>query len=165
MYQKLSAATLSPEALERAARYLRILSGLYGVLKPTDAIAPYRLEMGTRWEAGGAANLHEFWRKSITEQLQKELSANDFVVNLASDEYAKAVDFKALEAPVYKIDFKEWRNGKLKSISFNAKRARGEMTRWLLEHNITEANQLKDFSEDGYKLEEQADAHKLLFVK
>ena len=87
------------------------------------------------------------------------------MVNLASDEYAKAVDFKALEAPVYKIDFKEWRNGKLKSISFNAKRARGAMARWLLEHNITEAKQLTDFSEDGYKLEEQADAHKLLFVK
>lgn len=120
---------------------LRILSGMYGLLRPLDKIQPYRLEMGTKLPVGEAKDLYAFWKSKITAALNEELNADELFVNLASNEYFKAVDKKALKVPVITPIFKDFKNGKLKVISFYAKRARGTMARYLVEND---ARNLKD---------------------
>lgn len=153
VYQGLAAHSLEKEALEHAQKHIRILSGLYGVLRPLDLMAPYRLEMGTRFKTAKAPDLYRFWDDKIAHSLKADMEkANaDILVNLASQEYAKAIDKKALDAPILTIDFREIRDGKAKMISFFAKKARGLMARFIAENQLTDPEDLKAFDIDGYR--------------
>lgn len=152
VYQGLQAESLSEKQMELAQIRVRILSGLYGVLKPLDLIQPYRLEMGTRLKYYKSKDLYEFWNPAITKKIREALSesGNDVLVNLASKEYFKSIDTKKLKAEIVTPDFKDQKNGQYKMISFFAKKARGLMTRFVLENNITNANDLQAFDYEGY---------------
>ena len=152
VYQGLQAESLSEEKLVLAQTRVRILSGLYGVLKPLDLIQPYRLEMGIRLKYYRSKDLYEFWNPILTKKLKEALSesGSNVLVNLASKEYFKSVDTKKLKAEVITPDFKDQKNGEYIMISFFAKKARGLMTRFILENNITEVNDLQAFDSEGY---------------
>ena len=139
VYGGLSAETLTNRQITKAQGQLRILSGLYGLLRPLDAIQPYRLEMGTKFDTGEGDNLYKFWDETITQVLNDDLkeSSADVLLNLASIEYFKAVKVKQLERPVLTPIFKDRKNGAYKVISFFAKKARGLMVRYLLDKNPT----------------------------
>ncbi len=153
VYRGLDANSLNPADLEFAQSHLRILSGLYGLLRPLDAIQPYRLEMGSRVKNPHGANLHAFWRPVIAAALDKAVKAHDdpTIVCLASNEYAKAVDKKALAAPFIMVNFKEVKDGKTRAIMLYVKQARGMMARWAIENRIEKAGDLKKFKVGGYK--------------
>ncbi len=155
VYNGLDAYQLSEANIEKMQDKLRILSGLYGLLKPLDLIQPYRLEMGTKFGANGTKNLYEFWKQSIATHLNKELQDQELFVNLASNEYFKAVDKKTLKVPVITPVFKDWKNDKLKIISFYAKKARGTMSRYLIENDVESMDHLKAFNLDGYAFSEE----------
>ncbi len=168
VYKGLDAYSLSKHDLNYAQKKLLILSGLYGLLRPFDLILPYRLEMGTKINIGNSKNLYGYWKEKLTQTVNSIIKeqGHEFIVNLASKEYAKVLDFKALNAEVVDIDFKEWRNGKLKVISFNAKRARGGMARQIVENKIENIGDLKSCLIDGYKFDEKGSTeNKLLFIK
>jgi cytoplasmic iron level regulating protein YaaA (DUF328/UPF0246 family) len=152
VYTGLDAPTLSEENLNLAQQKLRILSGLYGVLKPLDLMQPYRLEMGTKFGAGRAKDLYAFWGNKITKNIQEAVneSGSKILVNLASNEYYKSIDSKKLDAEIVTPAFKDMKNGEYKMISFFAKKARGLMTRFILEHNIENAGDLQAFGAEGY---------------
>ncbi|WP_430612340.1 peroxide stress protein YaaA [Flavobacterium sp. JP2137] len=150
VYGGLDVYTLQTAKTDDLQDKLRILSGLYGLLKPLDLIEPYRLEMGTKMPVGAAANLYEFWKPLIAVQLNKEMKKGELLVNLASKEYFTAVDKKALIGTLVTPDFKELREGKLKSISFFAKKARGMMVRYILDCEVETIEGLKGFNLDGY---------------
>ncbi len=152
VYLGLDAASLSNDDLSFAQDHVRILSGLYGLLRPLDAIQPYRLEMGSRLKTPRGANLYDFWGDKISREIDKAVKAHKdpTVVNLASNEYFGAVDRKALKAPVVTPVFKDVKDGEAKIISFFAKRARGMMARWAAENRIERAEDLKDFAVEGY---------------
>jgi cytoplasmic iron level regulating protein YaaA (DUF328/UPF0246 family) len=152
VYAGLDARSLQADAIAFAQRHLRILSGLYGLLRPLDLIHPYRLEMGTKLATPGGKDLYAFWGETITEALNAELSAtrSTALVNLASEEYFKSVKPKRLSAPVITPVFEDWKNGKYKIISFYAKRARGMMARFAIENGITDVEQLKTFDVGDY---------------
>ncbi|MEO1250793.1 MAG: peroxide stress protein YaaA [Pseudomonadota bacterium] len=156
VYLGLDAQTLGADDLAFAQDHLRILSGLYGVLRPLDAIEPYRLEMGSRLKNPRGATLYDFWGASIAKELNKAAKGADdpTIVNLASNEYFSAVDRDALKAPIVTPVFKEEKDGKLRQLQFFAKRARGAMARWAIRNRITRAEDLKGFKEDGYKFRE-----------
>ena len=148
VYTGLDAESLSEDDLTFAQQHLRILSGLYGVLRPLDLMQAYRLEMGTRLDNPKGKNLYEFWGDKVTEQLNAE--PQPIMVNLASNEYFKVVSKKLLSAPVITPVFKDTKNGNLKVISFFAKKARGLMARYIIENRITDVEQLKQFDVAGY---------------
>lgn len=152
VYVGLNAPSLSEEKLHLSQQKLRILSGLYGVLKPLDLIQPYRLEMGTKFGAGKAKDLYTFWSKKITPKVQEAIneSGSKILVNLASNEYYKSIDPKKLEAEIVTPAFKDMKNGEYKMISFFAKKARGLMSRFILENNIDNADDLQAFDYEGY---------------
>jgi cytoplasmic iron level regulating protein YaaA (DUF328/UPF0246 family) len=152
VYQGLDANSLSAKELKFAQKHLRILSGLYGLLKPLDLIQPYRLEMGTKFANSRGSNLYQFWGDSITEKLNDQLAKEKTptVINLASNEYFKAVKPKLLNAEVITPVFKDQKNGQYKIISFYAKKARGLMAAYMIKNGITEAKDLKKFNSDGY---------------
>lgn len=150
VYQGLDAYSIPEEKLDHLQDTLRILSGLYGVLKPLDLMQPYRLEMGTQLKVGRKKNLYEFWKKEITDHLNKELEDGELFVNLASNEYFGAVDEKKLKVPVIMPIFKDWKNDKLKIISFFAKKARGSMVRYILDTDAKTLDDIKGFDYDGY---------------
>ncbi|KGO88955.1 peroxide stress protein YaaA [Flavobacterium suncheonense] len=150
VYIGLDVYTLPTEKLEVLQDKLRILSGLYGLLKPLDLIQPYRLEMGTQLPVGKNKNLYEFWKAKITKALNQELKKGDLFVNLASNEYFSAVDVKALKVPVITPEFKDYKDGKLKMISFFAKKARGMMVRYIIDTNAETLEDLKGFNYEGY---------------
>ena len=152
VYQGLQAATLSEEKLVLAQTKLRILSGLYGVLKPLDLIQPYRLEMGTKLKYYKSKDLYAFWNLLITKNINEAVaeSGSNVLVNLASAEYFKSIDRKKLKAEIVTPDFKEFKNGSYIMISFFAKRARGLMTRFILENDIKEPTDLLAFNSEGY---------------
>ena len=154
VYQGLNATTLSLEQLELAQRKLRILSGLYGVLKPLDLMQPYRLEMGTKLKYYKSKDLYAFWNPLITKIINEAVaeSGSKVLVNLASNEYFKSIDKKKLKAEIVTPDFKEFKNGSYKMISFFAKRARGLMSRFILENNISDSLDLLAFESEGYAL-------------
>ena len=129
---------------------LRILSGLYGLLKPLDLMQAYRLEMGTSIPIGKNKNLYEFWKKTITKTLNSELQKGELFINLASNEYFHAVDVKALKVPVITPEFKDYKDGQLKMISFFAKKARGMMVRYILDTDAETIDDLKGFNYEGY---------------
>ena len=145
---------------------LRILSGQYGLLRPLDQIKPYRLEMGTKLVIGRSKNLYEFWQKEVTEALISDLDSDEIMVNLASNEYAKCVDFSALENQVITPVFKEFKNGIYKVLAVYAKNARGLMSRFILETGAQSKEDLMAFSSGGYALsKELSQGDELVFVR
>ena len=158
VYAGFDARSLKPKQLDWAQEHVRILSGLYGVLRPFDMIHPHRLEMGTRLATADGKDLYSFWGERITQTLnaQLEATAADALVNLASEEYFKSVKPKLLKAPVITPVFEEWKGGKYKIISFFAKRARGMMARYAAVKGLTDPEKLKKFNEDGYEFDKRA---------
>ncbi len=152
VYQGLDAETLPEELLEKAQKKLRILSGLYGVLKPLDLIQPYRLEMGTKMKYYRAKDLYEFWNPQLTKKIKEAVdeSGNPVLVNLASKEYFKSIDTKMLKTEIITPEFRDSKNGKYIIVSFFAKKARGLMTRFILENDISDFRELQAFEADGY---------------
>ena len=150
VYTGLDAYTIPTDKFPVLEDKLRILSGLYGVLKPLDLMQPYRLEMGTSLPIGTKKNLYEFWKKKVTASLNSELQENELFINLASNEYFSAVDTKTLKVPVITPEFKDYKDGKLKMISFFAKKARGLMVRYIIDTNAETIEDLKQFNYDGY---------------
>ena len=150
VYNGIDAYSIPSEKLEVLQGRLFILSGLYGLLKPLDLMQPYRLEMGTKLPVGESKNLYEFWKKTITTALNKSLSKDELFVNLASTEYFSAVDIKALKVPIITPEFKDYKDGKLKMISFFAKKARGLMVRYIIDSNAQTIDDLKGFNYEGY---------------
>ena len=150
VYTGLDAYTIPMDKFPILEDKLRILSGLYGVLKPLDLMQPYRLEMGTSLPIGTKKNLYEFWKKKVTASLNSELQENELFINLASNEYFSAVDTKTLKVPVITPEFKDYKDGKLKMISFFAKKARGLMVRYIIDTNAETIEDLKQFNYDGY---------------
>lgn len=153
VYQGLEAPTLSKTDVEYAQSHLRILSGLYGVLKPLDIIEPYRLEMGTSLSIGKNKSLYEFWGDKISKELNEALKNHDkkIVINLASNEYFKSIDKKKLDAEVVSPQFKDAKNGQYKVIAFYAKKARGMMSRYIIENKISHLVDLQGFDYGGYR--------------
>jgi cytoplasmic iron level regulating protein YaaA (DUF328/UPF0246 family) len=153
VYSGLDANSFTTEDFDFAQQHMRILSGLYGLLKPLDLMQAYRLEMGTKLENIRGANLYQFWGEIITELLNSALSAqgDKVLINLASNEYFKSVKKKALNAEIITPAFKDWKNGQYKMISFYAKKARGLMARYIIQNKLTEVEQLKDFDLAGYQ--------------
>lgn len=156
VYAGLDAYNLDEQSVEFAQRHFRILSGLYGVLRPLDLMQPYRLEMGTKLKADGASSLYEFWGDDITDCLNKDIrdQGDNVLVNLASNEYFSSVNKKALDAMIITPHFKDEKNGKFKIISFYAKKARGMMARYIIENQLSEVSQLKEFDTAGYYFDE-----------
>ncbi len=152
VYDGLSARTLQPADLEWAQSHVAILSGLYGVLRPLDRMQPYRLEMGTALKVGPAANLYQYWGAQIAQCLNEQLAADKtpVVVNLASQEYFKAVDLKTLQARVIECVFEDWKDGRYKIISFFAKKARGLMARYAITQRVATPKKLEGFNLEGY---------------
>ena len=152
VYEGLQARTLSAPQRDWLQQHVCILSGLDGVLRPLDRMQPYRLEMGTRLATAAGSNLYQFWGRQIAEHLNTRLRADTtpVVVNLASQEYFKAVDRKALKARVIECVFEDWKGGNYKIISFFAKRARGLMARYAITHRIATPHKLEGFDLDGY---------------
>jgi cytoplasmic iron level regulating protein YaaA (DUF328/UPF0246 family) len=168
VYVGLNAYAFDSGDFEFAQQHLRILSGLYGVLRPLDLIQPYRLEMGIKLANKQGSNLYQFWGGSIAESLNRQLgeSGGDTLVNLASNEYFKSVDTSKLEANVVTPVFKDYKNGKYKIISFYAKKARGLMAAWLITNRITDPANLTQFDLAGYKYSKQDSSNgQLVFLR
>jgi len=159
-YQGLEAASLDADEMAWAQDHFRILSGLYGVLRPLDAMQPYRLEMGSRLKNGRGKNLYEFWGSRISDTLNAQAAAvgSSLLVNCASQEYFGAVDLTALKLSVITPVFMEDKNGTPKVVSFYAKRARGAMARYIIQHRLEDAEALKDFDTGGYAYQPELSA-------
>ena len=168
VYTGLDAASLSAADFDYAQQPLRILSGLSGVLRPLDLMQPYRLEMGTRLENSEGKNLYEFWGERLTDSLNQCLAEQktSVLLNLASNEYFKAVKPKQLNGTLINVDFKDLKNDQYKIISFYAKKARGVMARYVIQHKIDSVEALKNFTEQGYYYSaEQSKPDHLVFLR
>lgn len=147
-YRGLQADSFTEEDFQFAQKHLRILSGLYGVLRPLDLISPYRLEMGIKWRITSFSNLYQYWGERITKEIFS--SADGVIINLASNEYAKAVNLKAYRGQVITPIFKDFKNGSYQTVMMYAKHARGAMSRFIIWNRITNPEDLKGFDTDGY---------------
>ncbi len=158
VYQGLDTSSMSSDNFKFAQKHMRILSGLYGLLKPLDLIQPYRLEMGTKFVNNKGKNLYEFWGEQINHSLEKALSKQQSpeLINLASNEYFKAVKAKQLSYQIITPHFKDFKNGQYKIISFFAKRARGLMSRYIIQNEINSPDDIKEFEMDGYKFDQKS---------
>jgi len=167
VYEGIDAATISSSNHDKLQNTLRILSGLYGILKPFDEIKPYRLEMGTKLSINGSNNLYDFWNKDVTNSILKEIKGEDIIVNLASNEYFSVVDSSLIGNTIITPQFKDFKNGKLKIISFYAKKARGLMTRYLIDNNIESSSDIENFNSSGYmfSLDETSNPLEPVFVR
>ena len=168
VYTGLEAETMSTNDLEFAQAHLRILSGLYGLLRPLDLMQPYRLEMGLKFSNQRGKNLYEFWGERITDAINADLASagTETLVNLASNEYFKAVKTKSLNADIITPQFKDLKNGQYKMISFFAKKARGVMARYIIDNQLTDPDQLKSFTGSGYYFSaEQSSGNNLVFLR
>jgi cytoplasmic iron level regulating protein YaaA (DUF328/UPF0246 family) len=166
VYIGLDAYTLSEDKIQQLQQKLRIISGQYGLLKPLDLVQPYRLEMGTKLKIGEKDNLYQYWNSKITNALNSELSDNEVFVNLASNEYFKVINPKLLKVPVITPVFKDYKNGKLKMISFFAKKARGLMVRYIVDNAIETIEDLKGFNYEGYMFDANlSSAKELVFTR
>ena len=154
VFKGIDVASLSEEKIPELQEKLRILSGLYGLLKPLDLIQPYRLEMGTKLPVGSTENLYKFWDHTLVDSLNEELADKELLVNLASTEYFKALPKKALKVPMITPVFKELKNGEYKIVMTYAKTARGLMVRYILDNNIQTIAGLKGFNIDNYRFSE-----------
>jgi cytoplasmic iron level regulating protein YaaA (DUF328/UPF0246 family) len=164
-YRGLDINTFPLEKIDQLQEKVSIISGLYGILRPLDLIMPYRLEMKTPLKIKGYNDLKDYWREEITNFLKEELKGKP-LVNLASVEYAEAIDKEKLDAPFVQVDFKENKDGKYKIIGLLAKRARGAMARWIAENDIDNVEELKAFSVGGYRFsDEMSSENHLVFVR
>jgi len=168
VYSGLDANTFSEDDFNFAQQHFRILSGLYGLLKPLDLMQAYRLEMGTKLDNVRGANLYQFWGDIITNELNQALAeqGDDILINLASTEYFKAVNKKSLNATIITPQFKDWKNGQYKIISFFAKKARGLMARYIIQNQITTIEQVKNFDLAGYQFSNDlSQGNELVFTR
>ncbi|SHG51553.1 peroxide stress protein YaaA [Winogradskyella jejuensis] len=166
VYRGLDAYSIDMKKLDKVEDTVRIISGLYGILKPLDLIQPYRLEMGTKFPVGKNKNLYEFWRKKVTQALNDELEDDELFLNLASNEYFKAIDTKAIKVPVIHVNFKEFKNGKYKTIAIFAKLARGLMTRYIIDTDAKTIEDIKGFNYDNYGFSEELSSdNELVFTR
>jgi len=150
-YTGLDILSFSKTDLKQAQKKLRILSGLYGILKPLDLIQPYRLEMGTKFKFGQYKNLYEYWSEDVTEYINNECKDQDLLINCASNEYFSVINKKKIKSKIITPAFKELKDGEYKMISFFAKRARGMMAKYIIQNNVEDLASLKKFNLDGYK--------------
>ena len=162
VYKGLDVYSVAQDKLDFMQNSLRIISGLYGLLKPFDLIQPYRLEMGTKLQVDNNKNLYEFWREKITNELNDQLTENEPVLNLASNEYFKAIDTKVIKTHIFTANFKQLKDGQYKTIAIFSKRARGMMARFIIDNNITDISDLKSFNYDGYLYSESLSTYKEL---
>jgi cytoplasmic iron level regulating protein YaaA (DUF328/UPF0246 family) len=170
VYTGLDAESFKREDFEFAQSHLRILSGLYGLLRPLDLMQPYRLEMGTRFENRRGKDLYAFWGEKLTralnEELRQDVHDEPVLINLASNEYFKSIKTSKLDARLITPQFKDWKNGKYKIISFYAKKARGMMCRYAIQNRITQADELKKFDLGGYAFStEQSSGDEWVFLR
>ena len=166
VYRGLDAYTLKENTFDKLQDTVRILSGLYGVLKPMDLIQAYRLEMGTKLAIGVRKNLYQFWSTTVTKALNEELQDDELFLNLASNEYFKVIDKKALKVPIIHVDFKDLNKGEYKTIGIFAKLARGLMTRYILDTNSKTIDDIKGFNYEGYGFSEpMSKANTLVFIR
>ena len=166
VYRGLDAKTLDKNAVNYLQKNYRILSGLYGLLKPSDKVMLYRLEMGRNFKFDHYKNLYEFWREKITEQLNSELKSKDLILNLASNEYFKVLDKTQLKAPVIDFEFYELKEGKPKTVVVYTKHARGLVVRYCAEHQVKTLNEVKGFNLEGYRIDEKLSTKtKLVFTR
>jgi cytoplasmic iron level regulating protein YaaA (DUF328/UPF0246 family) len=166
VYSGLDAYTLPADKIVDLQDRLFILSGLYGLLKPLDLMQPYRLEMGTQMPVGTHKNLYAFWKPKLTKAINASLLKGELFVNLASNEYFSAVDVKALKVPVITPEFKDYKDGKLKMISFFAKKARGLMVRYIVDTNAQTLEDLQGFNYEGYQFDSNLSTPlKLVFTR
>lgn len=166
VYTGLDAYSIPAEKYEVLEDKVRILSGLYGILKPLDLIEPYRLEMGKKLKVGKNENLYQIWKPLIADYLNKEMEEGEELINLASTEYFSAVDTKLLKSKVITPEFKDYKDDKLKVISFFAKKARGLMARYIVENNINSAEDLKMFNVEGYVFDDSLSTNdKYIFTR
>lgn len=158
--------SLEEEKIPLLQDRLRILSGLYGLLKPLDLIQPYRLEMGTKLKVGGSENLYKFWNNKLVDSLNKELKDDELLVNLASTEYFKALPKKALKVPMITPVFKDFKNGQYKIVMTYAKKARGLMVRYIIDNDVNTIEDLKGFNSAAYRYsEEMSSGNDLVFTR
>lgn len=166
VYRGLDAYSIPIDKIDKVQETVRILSGLYGILKPLDLMQPYRLEMGTKLSVGKAKNLYEFWKKDLTKALNSELKDDELFLNLASVEYFKAIDKQALKVPVVDVDFKELKNGNYKTIAVYAKLARGLMTRYIIDNDAKTLDDVKGFDLENYRFHDKLSVeNKLVFTR
>lgn len=165
-YTGLDAFSLPAEKTEKLQNTLRIISGLYGILKPLDLIQAYRLEMGTKLAIKKNKDLYQFWKKTITNTLNSELENGELLVNLASQEYSHAVDFEKIKSPVIHVEFKDLKNEELKTIAIYAKKARGMMTRYIIDNQAESISDLKGFNSEGYHFDDNlSQKNNLVFTR
>lgn len=166
VFEELSLKKYSKKQLEFAQRSLRIISGLYGILRPFDLIQPYRLEMGATLKVGSSENLYQFWTDKVTTYLKKEIAKekHELILNMASQQYSKAVRFSELDAPAITIDFKQNVKGRIKNYGLLSKRARGAMIDYCIRQKVESIDKIKKFDLEGYKFESEKGS-RLLFVK
>ena len=166
VYRGIDAYSIAENKIDLLQDTVRIISGLYGLLKPLDLIQPYRLEMGTKMPVGSNKNLYEFWRRKLTDSITHELKVGEIFLNLASNEYIKAIDTKVLKTPMITANFKQLKDGNYKTIAIFSKRARGLMTRYIIDNNIDSINGIKGFNSDGYLYTESlSSVNELIFTR
>ena len=166
VYRGLDAKTLDEKAIKYLQKNYRMLSGLYGLLKPSDRIMLYRLEMGRKFKFDGHKNLYEFWKEKVTEQLNSELKTKDIVLNLASKEYFKVIDKTKVKAPIIDFDFYDYKEGKLKTIVVYTKHARGLVARYCALNDAKTLDDVKGFNLENYRIDEKLSTEtKLVFTR
>ena len=167
VYDGLDINSLDNDKHQLVNNVIRILSGLYGILKPFDHIKPYRLEMGTKFSINGNKNLYDFWKSKVTNQLKSELAEDELIVNLASNEYFSVINSKKVSNIIISPQFKDFKNGNLKIISFYAKKARGLMSRFIIDNNVKSVNEILSFDSGGYSYSKKdtADELKPVFIR
>ncbi len=167
VYDGLDINSLDNEKHQLVNNIIRILSGLYGILKPFDHIKPYRLEMGSKFSINGNKNLYDFWKSKVTNQLKSELVEDELIVNLASNEYFSVINSKEVSNKIISPQFKDFKNGTLKIISFYAKKARGLMSRFIIDNNVKSVNEILSFDSGGYSYSKRdtADELKPVFIR
>lgn len=164
VYKGIMEESFSKENWEFTNKHVRILSGMYGILKPTDLLYPYRLEMGTKLENPKGKNLYEFWKEATIKYVSN--LSNKTIINLASEEYFKAIPKENFSGKIINIVFKDWKNDSFKIIGIYAKRARGVMTNWIIKNSITDTEKLKNFSENGYSFSKnESDQENFVFAR
>jgi len=161
VYDGLDINSIDNDKHQLVNNVIRILSGLYGILKPFDHIKPYRLEMGTKFSINGNKDLYDFWKSKVTNQLKSELAEDELIVNLASNEYFSVINSKKVSNKIISPQFKDYKNGNLKIISFYAKKARGLMSRFIIDNNVKSVNEILSFDSGGYSYSKKDTTEKL----
>lgn len=167
VYEGIDINTIEEKKHKLVNDVIRILSGLYGILSPFDHIKPYRLEMGTKFSVNGSKNLYDFWASKVTNQLKSELDKDEIILNLASNEYFSVLNSKEISNKIISPQFKDFKNGTLKIISFYAKKARGLMSRFIIDNDVESANEILSFNYGGYSYSEKdtTDELKPVFIR